>query len=121
MKSNFQPHVFAFLYLIDLNQSYHIFSFLIDDQNCIYKVLPHAILVEFSGEAIGKKELKKSESIFECQTHCEILQNCYSFYYYKNLRTCNFRDKMLNGNEPLMCRDDIYTVYKKCSQGIKPR
>lgn len=96
------------------------FFLFVDDQNCLYEVLPHAVSVEFSGETIEKRQLKKSESIFECQSHCEMLQNCYSFDYQRNLRTCYFRDKMLNGNEPQMCRDDVYTVYKKCSQGIKP-
>ena len=88
--------------------------------NCTYVSLKQGVLKEFSGEAIDKKMLKKNEQISECENHCDNLDGCQSFNVLRKneyQRICYFRNKILNGNEPLMCWNDMYTVYKKCDKG----
>ena len=79
--------------------------------------LPQAVSKEFVGESIGMKKLKKGETISECEDHCDKLKNCQSFNFNKWKKECYFKNKALTGDEPLMCRDDLYTVYRSCYQG----
>ena len=84
---------------------------------CTYMRLPQAVSKEFAGESIGMKRLRKNEKISDCEDYCDGLENCQSFSYHKKKKECDFKNQTLNGNEPLMCWDDMYTVYKSCNQG----
>ena len=73
---------------------------------------------KISGETVETRWLTRNEKISDCQAYCDTLPNCYSFNYQRDPKKCYFKDRKLTGNEPLMCREDYFTVYKKCSQGI---
>ena len=110
-------------YILTLNkENAHIIqqmvSFFGVDSKCHYKILPHAVSKEFSGETVETRWLTRNEKISDCQAYCDTLPNCYSFNYQRDPKKCYFKDRKLTGNEPLMCREDYFTVYKKCSQGI---
>ena len=87
---------------------------------CTYWRLSQAVSKEFVGESIGKKRLRKNEKVSDCEDYCDGLENCQSFSFHKKKRECDFKNQTLNGNEPLMCWDDMYTVYKRCEQGNNP-
>ena len=55
----------------------------------------------------------------ECEQFCNGISLCNSFTYEPNVKSCWLKEKEVNGNEDVIDRDDYFTVYRSCEQGIK--
>ena len=82
--------------------------------NCMFIRRPFPVDKEYVGNKLGTK----TGSLKDCIDHCDSEPRCQSFNYQKKKKMCYFKDKHLNGSEPLTSWNEAFTVYKVCGEGI---
>ena len=55
----------------------------------------------------------------DCEQFCNGITLCNSFTYEPNVKSCWLKEKEVTENEEVIDRDDYFTVYKTCAQGIE--
>lgn len=55
----------------------------------------------------------------DCEQICNGISLCNSFTYEPNVKSCWLKEKEVIENEDVIDRDDYFTVYRSCEQGIK--
>ena len=76
---------------------------------------PFPVNKDYVGDKLGFK----TGSLLDCVNHCDSESKCQSFNYQMKKTICYFKDKQLNGSEPLTTWNEAFTVYKVCGEGIR--